>query len=106
MFHISTQTEAIIRCTHSFDHFTITLPFCLQAVQQTLDLLKQYAGIVAANDTLQQSTFNYHIIPGRALTMTDLMKLNKTSTRSNETLYIWHRKWEISFSSAAAESAA
>eukprot|EP00775_Hariotina_reticulata_P004707 gene4707-4958_t len=61
------------------------------AVQNSLDLLKEYAGIVAANDTLQRSTFNYHIVAGKALTTADLMQLNQTSTRTNETLYIWHR---------------
>eukprot|EP00775_Hariotina_reticulata_P012298 gene12298-12434_t len=62
------------------------------AFQESLQRLKQFVGLAAGNVSLQRSTFNYHIIPGKALTAADLMRLNSTTTRANETLYIWHKK--------------
>jgi len=63
----------------------------VQAFQTSLERLKQFVGLAAGNASLQRTTFNYHIIPGRAITSADLMKLNNTNTRANQTLYIWHK---------------
>ena len=63
----------------------------LQANTISIRRLGKYVGLAAQNETLQNQTYNYHIIPGRALTAADLMDMNQAVTRSGETLYIWHR---------------
>ncbi|WIA19159.1 hypothetical protein OEZ85_003805 [Tetradesmus obliquus] len=62
------------------------------AMTESISRLGKYAGIAAQNDSLQSATFNYHVIPGKALTSADLMKLDSLNTRAKETLWVLHRK--------------
>eukprot|EP00878_Enallax_costatus_P001094 GHUV01001231.1.p1 GENE.GHUV01001231.1~~GHUV01001231.1.p1 ORF type:complete len:285 (+),score=41.27 GHUV01001231.1:217-1071(+) len=62
-----------------------------EANTMSIRRLGKYVGLAAQNETLQNQTYNYHIIPGRALTAADLMDMNQTDTRAGEILYIWHK---------------
>eukprot|EP00879_Flechtneria_rotunda_P014543 GHRR01015198.1.p1 GENE.GHRR01015198.1~~GHRR01015198.1.p1 ORF type:complete len:265 (+),score=83.45 GHRR01015198.1:285-1079(+) len=65
-----------------------------EAMQESTKGLGKYVGIVGQNATLQDSIFNYHVVPGQVLTPADLSKLQNKTTRANETLWFQQRQNE------------
>lgn len=64
-----------------------------EAMATSMKNLGKFVGLASQNASLQATTFNYHVIPGRALTAAQLAKLAppRVMTRANETLYVWTR---------------
>jgi uncharacterized surface protein with fasciclin (FAS1) repeats len=63
-----------------------------QAMANSVNSLGPYVGLAAQNATLTAATYNYHVIPGVALTAAQLTQLNQSNTRANETLWIWTKE--------------
>eukprot|EP00879_Flechtneria_rotunda_P013654 GHRR01014264.1.p1 GENE.GHRR01014264.1~~GHRR01014264.1.p1 ORF type:complete len:267 (+),score=42.14 GHRR01014264.1:526-1326(+) len=62
-----------------------------EAIQNNVQALGKYVGIATQNQTLQATVFNYHVVPGQALTTADLQRLDNITTCANETLWFEHK---------------
>lgn len=83
--------DAVRHCTLTSTQSNVLAVPRLQANTISIQRLGRYVGLAAQNETLQNDTYNYHIIPGRALTAADLMDIDQVVTREGETLDIWHK---------------